>query len=259
MRHHRVSAALVGVFVLAACGGAESVSSAAATICDAVDEDTPPEAFGGRVSQAVESDGLDLDELLNAIDEQCGQVVSRLHNPEEEPVAQIEAPQEPSEPDEPDDVDEPEVDTSVEAAEPEGSELAPLPLGASAEIGPWTVTVSDVDLNADDAIIAANPYTDPLPPREGRYVLVWLEATYNGEGVSSASMDLRVAIAGSDNRHYIDYDCDANPPNGIWTEPDLSSGGTAAGSACVTMPPEAIDGASVSISRGRDRVFWQVD
>jgi hypothetical protein len=84
---------------------------------------------------------------------------------------------------------EPEEETSAPPAEPTA-------LGAPATLGPWTITVTDVDEDAGPEIKKANQFNEPA---RHQYLLVTFTATYNGtERTADADFDLNWTLTGND-------------------------------------------------------------
>jgi hypothetical protein len=84
---------------------------------------------------------------------------------------------------------EPEEETSAPPAEPTA-------LGAPATLGPWTITVTDVDEDAGQEIKKANQFNEPA---RHQYMLVTFTATYNGtERTADADFDLNWTLTGND-------------------------------------------------------------
>lgn len=62
----------------------------------------------------------------------------------------------------------------------------PLPVGATLASDEWEVAVNSVDLNATEAVLAANPYNEQ--PEAGKtYILVSITSTYTGEDPQGAT------------------------------------------------------------------------
>ena len=143
-----------------------------------------------------------------------------------------------------------------------GSREDPLEIGESGEVGDdWTVTVLEVDPDADDTVQEANEFNEP--PEEGMYVLVEIEATYEGDESGNAGFDLDPRLTGTDARAYPTYDCMASLDDGLVEEPDVEAGGTASGYVCFDMPEDAFDGSELSIEDALDfdgePTWWQTD
>ena len=147
----------------------------------------------------------------------------------------------------------------VVAAEPEQTEAAAeaLALGSSAEIGEYTVTVTGVNLNGNDQVMAANQFN---APPTGQYVLVDLAVVYNGSEEGDPWVDLTTEFAGSDARQYSTSTCTAVAPNPAHEVPTLTNGGAGNFSVCFDVPAEAVTDAKILVeslfSFQDDRVYW---
>ncbi|MBF4993331.1 DUF4190 domain-containing protein [Arthrobacter gandavensis] len=147
----------------------------------------------------------------------------------------------------------------VVAADPEQTEAAAdsLAVGTSAEIGEYTVTVTGVNLNANDQVVAANQF-NAAPA--GQYVLVDMAVVYNGAEEGDPWVDLTAELAGSDARQYSTSTCTAVAPNPAHEVPTLTKGGAGSYSVCFDVPAEAITDAKILVeslfSFRDDRVYW---
>jgi hypothetical protein len=141
-----------------------------------------------------------------------------------------------------------------------GSRSAPLPLGTAATIGDYEVTVLEVDPDATAEILDAQGYGD-LPEGGRVHALVRLSVTYTGDTEGSPGFDLRVGMAGSDNRSY--DSCEVSPPASMFDEPDLLTGGSAEGTFCVTLPgDQAAEGlvfVEETVSFDDAKTWWRQD
>ncbi len=128
-----------------------------------------------------------------------------------------------------------------------GSRSAPLALGETATVGDYEVTVVAVDPDATTEILEAQGYGE-LPEGGNVHALVRLDVTYTGADEGSPGFDLTVGMAGSDNRSY--DSCEVSPPESMFDEPDLLTGGRAEGSFCVTLPGDQAVEALVFVEEG---------
>jgi hypothetical protein len=121
-----------------------------------------------------------------------------------------------------------------------GSRSEPLAVGTAATVGDYEVTVLSVVPDATTEILEAQGYGD-LPEGGNVHALVRLAVTYTGADEGSPGFDLRVGMAGPDNRSY--DSCEVSPPESMFDEPDLLTGGQAEGTFCVTLPgDQAVEG-----------------
>ncbi|WP_026925564.1 hypothetical protein [Glycomyces arizonensis] len=114
---------------------------------------------------------------------------------------------------------------------------APLAAGSTVEVGDWSLTVTETELDATDAIMDFNEFNEA--PADGfQQALLTLDGTYNGTETGSLWLDITVGIW-ADGTFYDSTDC-LNVVEGDLTEaPDVSGGGASSGSACVEIPSDA--------------------
>ncbi|MBP3037463.1 hypothetical protein J2M53_14530 [Arthrobacter sp. zg-ZUI100] len=134
-----------------------------------------------------------------------------------------------------------------------------LELGSSGKVGEYSVTVTGVDTDATETILAISPF-NKAP--QGQYVLVDVSATYVGNGEGDPWMDLRIKFTGADARQYDAGDCFERLDQGAHTVPTLETGGAAEFQVCIDIPPEALADAEIFVqekySRDGDRVYWSI-
>lgn len=128
-----------------------------------------------------------------------------------------------------------------------GSRTAPLALGTTAAVGDYEVAVVEVVPDATTDILEAQGYGE-LPAEGKVHALVRLAVTYTGDEEGSPGFDLTVGIAGSDNRSY--DSCEVSPPESMFDEPDLLTGGQAEGTFCVTLPGDQATEGLVFVEEG---------
>lgn len=132
-----------------------------------------------------------------------------------------------------------------------------LAIGTEAEVGEYTVVVTDVLLNANDAVESANTFNDSP---DGQYVLVSLAVTYTGDEEGDPWLDLQVELAGSDSRIYDSSSCMAVTPNSAMDLPTLTNGGEGEFDVCFDVPEDALQDPIVfveeSMSFDDTRVAW---
>lgn len=158
----------------------------------------------------------------------------------------------------------PEGDTSAaKDGEPDDGPKSPrvedaLSIGAEADLADYTVSVTEVQLNANDAIRQANEFNDDPT---GQYVLVNLAVTYTGDDEGDPWLDLSVELAGSDSRIYDSSSCWAVTPNPVMDLPTLTAGGTAEFDICFDVPADALQDPQIyveeSLSFDDTRVVWE--
>lgn len=150
--------------------------------------------------------------------------------------------------------------SSVDPADAEQAAAAALALGTPARVGDYSVAVTAVTQDATQVVAEANPYNEAA---QGRYVLVDLTATYDGQAPEATPwIDLTVGFQGTDARNYATTSCTAVLPNPAFDQPGLRAGGTASYQVCFDVPAEAIAGGLVSVERFAnfqdDQVAWSL-
>lgn len=147
-------------------------------------------------------------------------------------------------------------DTDGDAQGVKGADDA-LAIGTEAEVGDYTVAVTDVLLNANDAVESASNFNDSP---DGQFVLVSLAVTYIGDEEGDPWLDLQVVLAGSDSRIYDSSSCMAITPNSVMDLPALANGGEGEFDVCFDVPEDALQDPIVfvedSMSFDDNRVAW---
>lgn len=153
-------------------------------------------------------------------------------------------------------------DGVVESSETEAKEATAteaLALGAAAGIGDYSVTITGVDTNATETILAVNQF-NPLP--SGQYVLVDVGVTYNGSEEGNPWLDLTIKFIGADARQYDTTTCSVVVSKEAHDVPTLEKGGAGEFQVCMDVPPEALVDAKVFVQEGvswdDNRVYWAV-
>ncbi|GAA1648275.1 DUF4190 domain-containing protein [Georgenia ruanii] len=143
------------------------------------------------------------------------------------------------------------------SAEEETASAAALPLGQSAEVGDYTVTVRSVNPDANEIMADANLYND-APTNQ--FVLVEVSVAYHGDAEGDAWLDLNHVFQGADSRQYDWASCDAIEPNSVMDVPTLTAGGTADYQVCMDVPAAAIEGGTVFVEEAFSfdgaRAYW---
>lgn len=190
----------------------------------------------------------------------CGSDAPEADEPAAEANAAVDTPEQESADSKTDEntPEEAAEDEESEEEEPEAQDdSGELGLGGTAEIGEYRVAVTEVQLNANDAVKAANSFNeDP----EGQYALVSLAVTYIGDEEGDPWLDLSIEMAGSDSRIYDSSSCSAVAPNSAMDVPTLTNGGKAEFSECFDMPVEALEAPKVyveeTLSFNSERIIW---
>ena len=134
-----------------------------------------------------------------------------------------------------------------------------LALGQSAELDEYTVTVTGISLNANDALAAANTFNEAPT---GQYVMADVSVVYNGAEEGDPWIDLSFVFQGTDARQYDESSCTAVTPTPVFDVPTLVAGGAADFQVCMDLPPEAIEGGSFFVepifSFDGTRATWNI-
>ncbi len=130
-------------------------------------------------------------------------------------------------------------------------------LGQSAIIGEYSVSIDDVNLEADKEIAEANPFNEQA---EGQYVVVDLTTVYNGSEEGDPWIDLTVELVGSDARIYSTASTMAVTNNPATDVPTLTAGGEGSYQVAFDVPTAAVTDAKVrvteTLSLNNDAVLW---
>ena len=132
-----------------------------------------------------------------------------------------------------------------------GTRTDPIPAGTAAPVGDWTITLEPTVTNAADAVAAANQFNKPAPDGK-QFVMVKVNATYNGAGSKLAAADLQISFVGSGGNTF-----GSNPDDycGVIPEPLINTGevftaATASGNECASVTTDQIPGGSWSVKAG---------
>lgn len=143
--------------------------------------------------------------------------------------------------------DEGEDSTSPEGAGQDASSTA-YQLGEEVQVGDWVVVVTDVNEDATDVILAEDETNEP--PVEGRqFVMVTIDATYNGTATGTAWVDLSLGIDGADGTTYeggVDDFCGIQP-NSLFDLEEQSPGETVTGTHCAALPEDQVAGSQLGL------------
>lgn len=150
--------------------------------------------------------------------------------------------------------DEPAVEeTATEDATEDASEMGtrenPLPLGTVITMGDWEVTVTDVMLNANDAVAAENEFNEP--PVDGRqFVMFGVDATYKGTESGNPWLDFSWGIVGSGGNTFSgggtdDY-CGVIPDD-LMEEGEAFPDASVTGNICYSVPSDQVEGSTIRV------------
>lgn len=157
-----------------------------------------------------------------------------------------------------DSVDGERAQTATEQEEVASAVLTPI--GQSAPVGSnYEVTVSEVVLNANERLAAANMFNEPPV---GQYVAVQLDVTYVGTEEGDPWLDLSPTFVGSDARQYSATACMATTEMPSFDVPTLENSGSGTYQECFDVPADAIDGGKIFVESDsfgdEGRVYWAI-
>lgn len=129
----------------------------------------------------------------------------------------------------------------------EGTRENPYPLGTELSSSNWTVTINSVDLDADAAVAAENPYNEA--PDEGhRYILVNLTATYTGEDPDGSTPWASVDYVSPAGNTFSSTDRMVVQPEGFDRTSTLYEGASATGNIALHVPSDGIEEGVLAVS-----------
>lgn len=150
--------------------------------------------------------------------------------------------------------------TTVAPKKGPGSRAEPLPVGESANVGDWDVTITKILPDANAIVTAKDEYSQP--PTKGRYMIVTADIAYAGSDEGTPRFDLDFVLSGSDAVQYASSSCYARV--GERGDSTLEPGGKVSVTLCIDTTPEAVKGASLFVEDrtkyGQDRVraYWEM-
>jgi hypothetical protein len=155
----------------------------------------------------------------------------------------------------------PRANIAIEGGDP-GTRGAPLPLGDTARVGNWDLTVVSAFPDAGEAVLAENPFNDP--PTDGhQFFIAEIAATYRGADTESLFIGLTFDAVGNGGVAY-----DFSAYCGVIPDPvddfsDVSPGDTVTGNICWQVATDDADSlvliAYPGFSFGDDRVFFSLE
>lgn len=122
--------------------------------------------------------------------------------------------------------------SASEGAPMESSRTAPLPMGTTAQVGDYEVTVLSATPNAYDAIMAENQFNEQ-PAANNQFFMVRVSVTYVGNETGMPSVDLNFQAVGDANIGYTTYNnfCGVIPDDSMVLS-ELFPGGSAEFNVC---------------------------
>lgn len=133
----------------------------------------------------------------------------------------------------------------------------PLPVGSTALIGDWEVSVVSVNTDAGKDVARANEFNDPAPDGS-RFVLVNLEGKYTGNESGTFWTDVSYKILGSKGNTFETFDASVVSPNPIMDTSEAFPGATVSGDFVVAVPVDQIEGGAIILEEvwGGSRTFF---
>jgi len=139
-----------------------------------------------------------------------------------------------------------------------GTRDTPVPLGTAADVGDWTVTVTDVVPDATAQIMTANQFNEP-PPAGTQFYLITLEATYHGDEPVRFSTAMSWSAVGESAVSYSEGASRCGViPEGMSDVPEVFEGGTIEGNICFAVRAEDLGSLVLYLSPrfGDENVFF---
>lgn len=138
---------------------------------------------------------------------------------------------------------EPEANDS-QSGDGVGSRESAVPLGQGAPVGDWTVTVMSVTPDATQQLLDKDEFADP-PQAGNQYVLVSVEATYDGTESSDFSMDVSWKFVGSKGNTFGSPEGFVTPPDPIWNAGEAFPGASVSGDLVFEVPSDQVTGGAL--------------
>ncbi len=130
-----------------------------------------------------------------------------------------------------------------------GTRDNPLAVGTTIEMGDWTLSVTEVSLDATDAVMGENEFNDP--PVDGRqFVMFNVDATYVGAESGTAWLDFGWGIVGSAGNTFgggsMDDYCGVIP-SPLDDTGETFPDGAVSGNVCISADSDQLEGATIRI------------
>lgn len=165
--------------------------------------------------------------------------------------------QDPSEAEQVDEEVTPETAESADAEE--GTRANPLALGSTINASDWDVTITSVDLNATDVILAENQFNEA--PDEGHvYMMVELSATYTGTDPEGDTPWVGVEYVSASGNSFEAHDAMVVAPNSFDLMETLYEGASSSGNIVLQVPTEELEDGTLRVTPSLfgDAVFYAV-
>lgn len=118
-----------------------------------------------------------------------------------------------------------------------GTRENPAPLGSSVVGKDFTVKINSVNLNATDAVHAANEFND-APDAGMTYALVNATVTYTGKD-SAYAAEVQISYVGADGKVYNSFDKSVVAPDPQLGADELYTGASTTGNVVIQIPASA--------------------
>ncbi len=143
-----------------------------------------------------------------------------------------------------------------------GTRENPLPLGTTAKVGDWEITVASVNLLANDAVAQANQFNSP-PVAGSQYVMAALTAKYVGADSGTFWTDMSAKFIGSAGNTFDQGGSSyAVVPTPITDTGETFPGASVSGNLVFEVPSDQVEGGALileeSISFDDTRTFFAV-
>lgn len=127
---------------------------------------------------------------------------------------------------------------SDDAGSDEGTRANPYPLGTAVPQGDWTVTVNSTTLDANDAVLAENPYNE-APAEGSQYMLANITATYNGNDPEGSTPWVDLEYVTAEGNTLASYDASAVIPERFDSVETLYQGASTTGNYVFEVPSDS--------------------
>lgn len=132
-------------------------------------------------------------------------------------------------------------DFVVEEGEAAGEALDPgtaLAVGETASVGDFEITVTGVDLDADDALAGTGPH----PPPSGRYVVVTADVTNVGSEPQTVFYGVNISYVAPSGAAFDEFTCDATFDDNMALLTEIEAQQTTRVGWCMDVPVEELQG-----------------
>ncbi|GAA2181962.1 hypothetical protein GCM10009847_25660 [Leucobacter tardus] len=147
----------------------------------------------------------------------------------------------------------------TEEAPEEGSRSNPYPLGSAISDDEWTITVNSVNLDATDAVAAANEFNEPAPEGEV-YVLADVTVSYIGTDAAGDMPTQIIEYVTVDGNTVHSYDAMVLAPEPLDSITTLYEGASTTGNVVLSVPADTAGEGVLAVTPSvfGDKVFVAV-